>query len=251
MSEIASFMLEIKFFKQNSTFFAFETFNILISTYFQFLVIKNCYIKLAGDNVSSKIFANKTLIFLKKYKDYTDREERIVHYGLETIYIFITKMIFITILSLFFKITKEMYTFIFFYLFLRLYSSGMHLSTGHGCTIFSSILFIGIPFICKYVELDLGIRIIISGITFCIFAWYSPADTHRKPIIQEEKRKKLKLKTAIVCAIYLTLILLIKNEYVLNCINFALIMQSIMILPITYKIFKQPYANYKEYIQSL
>lgn len=198
--------------------------------------------------MNSKIFADRTIIFLKKYKNYNNREERIIHYGLETIYIFITKLIFITILSIFFGITKEMYIFLFFYLFLRLYSAGMHLSTGHSCTIFSSILFIGIPFLCKYLNFTLITKMIISGITFCIYGWYSPADTHKKPIIKEEKRRKLKFKTLIVCSIYIILTLLVKNKYVLNCITLALIMQSIMILPITYKIFKQPYANYKDYI---
>lgn len=198
--------------------------------------------------MSSKNFADKMIIFLKRYKNYTERDERIAHYGLETIYIFITKMIFITILSLFFNITKEMYIFIFFYLFLRLYSSGIHLSTSSQCTIFSSILFIGIPMLCKYITIDIGIRILISGITYSIFAWYSPADTHRKPIIKEEKRNNLKFKSIIVCTTYLILLFIINNNYVLNCITFSLIMQSIMISPITYKLFKQPYNNYKAYI---
>lgn len=198
--------------------------------------------------MSSKTFADKMILFLDRYKNYSEKDKRIVHYGLETIYIFITKLLFITIISLFLGITKDMYVFILFYFLLRYYSSGMHLSTSIGCTLFSTLLFIIIPFLCRCTNINLGMRIIISGITFIIYGIYSPADTNKKPIINIEKRKKLKIKTIILCTVYLILILVLKENYILNAITYALIVQSFFVSPIAYKLFKQPYNNYKKYI---
>src|SRR5574344_715211 len=197
--------------------------------------------------MNSKVFADKSMIFLKKYKVYNHREELLIHYGLETLYILITKMIIITIISLFFNITKEMYIFIFFYGLLRIFASGMHLSSSLGCTIFSTITLIGFPYLCKYSYIDIDCRILLIGISICIFALYSPADTVRKPLLNEEKRIKNKFESSIICYIYLILLFYIKTDYILNCITYSLLLQSILIMPITYKIFNQSYNNYKKY----
>lgn len=197
--------------------------------------------------MSSKKFADKMIIFLTKYKNYSETDKKIVHYGLETIYIFITKLLFITIISLFFGITKEMYIYMVLYFFLRHYSSGLHLATSHGCTIFSSLLFISLPIICKSVNLNIFTRFVLGIASTIVFALFSPADTHKKPILNKEKRKKLKLKSLTICIIYLTLLLFLKNEFILNCITISMVMQGFLISPIAYKIFKQPYNNYKNY----
>ena len=66
-------------------------------------------------------------------------------------------------------------------------------------------------------------------------------------ITMEEKRKIYKLLSIISCVIYLVLIILIPNFLIKNLLLFALILESILILPITYKIFKLPYKNYLNY----
>ena len=49
--------------------------------------------------------------------------------------------------------------------------------------------------------------------------------------------------------IYIVLIFTINNYLIKNLLTFALILESILILPITYKIFKLPYNNYLKYKQ--
>lgn len=198
--------------------------------------------------MNSKVFADKSMIFLKKYKVYNHREELLVHYGLETIYIFITKMFIITLISLLFNITKEMYIFIFFYGLLRLYASGMHLSTSLGCTIFSIVMLIGLPLIAKYTDILFEYRVLIIGICLCLFALYSPSDTVKKPLIHEDVRIQKKIKSTIFCYIYLILLFVIKDCFILNCITYSAILQALLICPMTYKIFNQSYNNYKNYI---
>ena len=198
--------------------------------------------------MSSKKFADKMIIFLDKYKHYSEKDKKIVHYGLETIYILITKTIFITFISLFFGITKEMYIFIFFFAILRIFACGLHMSTSLQCTTFSSIMFIILPITCKHINLSIYIHLLFFTITIIIFYIYSPADTIKKPLINIKKRKKLKFQSLLIVLIYLIIFFTIKNTYITNCISISLIAESIMILPITYKIFKQPYKNYKNYM---
>ena len=49
--------------------------------------------------------------------------------------------------------------------------------------------------------------------------------------------------------IFLTI--LINDNYICNLIYLALLIQSTAIIPITYKIFKMPYNNYKAYQKGL
>lgn len=199
--------------------------------------------------MGSKIFANKMLIFLKKYKNYSNKEEIIVHYGLETIYILISKLIIVTIISIIFNITKEMYIFIIFYGLLRLFAGGLHLSKSINCTIFSTIVLIGLPILAINSHIYLEYRIIVSGISLVLFALYSPADTVRKPMINKEKRIKNKIKSYIMCFIYFALLFILKNEFILNCITYSTILESFLICPLTYKVFNKTYNNYMRIIR--
>ena len=78
---------------------------------------------------------------------------------------------------------------------------------------------------------------------------FAPADTHKRPIINKKMREKLKIKALAVSLIYIGIVFVYKNEFVTNIILLAMIVQSIVINPITYKLFKLPYNNYKEYLK--
>ena len=197
--------------------------------------------------MNSKIFADKCLIFLEKYKTYDKKEKMLVHYGLETIYILITKTLFITILSLLLGIVKEVYLFILFYGTLRLYSSGLHMRKGYYCTIISTIFLLGFPYLALNTSYNIGIKLIILGISIICFGLYSPADTYKKPLINEKNRYNLKFKSIIVLFIYIIIIIVSKNEFLNNIIFYSIILQTFLILPITYKLFKMPYNNYLTY----
>lgn len=197
--------------------------------------------------MNSRKFADKMMPFLEKYNTYTDRNKILAHYGLETLYILISKMIIITIISLILGITKELYIFLLFYGLLRFYASGVHLSSSLDCTITSSIIFIGITYLCIYTNMRLDYRIIVTGISICLFALYSPADTKKKPLIRENDRSKKKIISTILCYIYLILICSIKNIYILNVLTYCLLLEAFLITPFIYKLFKQPYNNYLIY----
>lgn len=197
--------------------------------------------------MSSRKFADKVMPFLEKNITYSDKDKMVVRYGLEGLYILITKTIFITLISIILGIVIEMYIFLLAYGLLRLYASGVHSSTSLKCTIASSIIFIGSTYICKYTNIDIPYRIIIIGIASCLFAVYSPADTIKRPLIKEKDRTRRKIYSIVLCYIYFIITINIKNVYILNALTYSLLLEALMITPIVYKLFKQPYNNYLRY----
>ena len=78
----------------------------------------------------------------------------------------------------------------------------------------------------------------------------SPADTKKRPIVNKKRRKVYKVVSTILTIIFSVLSLVIKNNFISNSLIFSLILQNFMISPITYKIFKLPYDNYKEFLKT-
>lgn len=195
----------------------------------------------------SKNFADKIISFLEKYNVYTDRDKVMLIYGLQGMYMLITKVIFLTIISVILGITKELYIFLLIYGILRLYASGVHLSSSLGCTIASTLIFISITYLCMYTYIDISYRVVIAGISLCLFALYSPADTVKKPIIKQTDRNTKKIISSIFCYIYLIVLFNIKNLYISNALTYSLLLEAFMITPFAYKLFIQPYNNYVTY----
>ena len=115
------------------------------------------------------------------------------------------------------------------------------------CTIMSTLFLIGFPLLCIYTRIQFGLKIIIFGIGFICFGLYSPADTHRKPLINSERRYNLKIKSIIVLFMYFILIFFVKTNFLSNVIIYSIILETVLILPITYKLFNMPYNNYLNY----
>ena len=197
--------------------------------------------------MDSKKFADKLMPFLEKHNKYTDKERIVVHYGLETLYVNISKAIIITIFSLFLGITLEMYCFIFVYGLLRTYMGGIHLKTSLGCTVYSGTIFIISTILSLNLDIFLQIGIFIILIGLFIAYKYSPADTSRKPILNKDLRKRRKKISCMLISIYLIIYILNINSILNNFIVFAVLINSILIHPITYKLMKQNYNNYLVY----
>ena len=77
----------------------------------------------------------------------------------------------------------------------------------------------------------------------------APADTKKKPIINKKRRFILKLISTILAIIFSISAIIINNNFLSNCLIFALILENIMIAPTTYKIFKLPYNNYITFLK--
>lgn len=194
-----------------------------------------------------KKFLESSINLIKKNKKYSDEEIEIIAYGLEGIYLSITKAVVIFGIALLLGIFKEVIYLLITYNVIRTKAFGIHASKSIYCLISSLIMFIGGAYLCKLLIIPLWFIILISVICiFCLYL-YAPADTEKRPIVNKVKRKRFKLISTFLGIIYLILIIYFKGLFISNYLFLGLVISVIMILPITYKIFNMSYNNYKNY----
>jgi len=192
-------------------------------------------------------FLNSSINLITKNKKYSSNEIEIIKYGLETIYLTLTKMIIIFALAYFLNILKEVVLLSLTYNIIRSQAFGLHAKKSIYCLISSIIFFIGGAYLCKYLILPNWLIVVISTICNILLILYAPADTHKRPLINEKRRKKFKLLSATFGIIYTIIIIIFINYQIAYFLLVGMIEAVLMILPITYKIFNLPYNNYKNY----
>lgn len=194
----------------------------------------------------------QALKLIKKYNpgiDETALEE--IEYGLLGIYLTITKVILILILAWALNIIIEVIIFMIIFNIIRTWSFGLHATKSWICLLTSSIIFILIPFICKYIILSNNIKWIISIIIILFIYKNSPADTHKRPIINQKRRMIYKLLATTTATIFGILALCVRSNFYSNCFIFAPMVECFLISPMVYRFFHLPYANYKAYLREM
>ena len=194
-----------------------------------------------------EVFLNSSITLISKKKKYSNDDIEIIKYGLEALYLTITKTIIIFSLAYFLGIVKEVIMLLLTYNIIRAQAFGLHASKSIYCLISSIISFIGGAYLCKYLTLPNWIIIVTSIICVILLFLYAPADTHKRPLINTKKRKKFKFLSVTFGIIYTIIIILFIKFPITNFLLIGMILEVIMILPITYKIFNLPYNNYKNY----
>lgn len=197
-----------------------------------------------------KFLINKCMNYIRKYNNYSETKLKEIEYGLIGIYLTISKTIVIIAIALLLGIVKEVIIFLLLFNVLRSTAFGLHASKSWMCLISSIILFIGIPLISINLEINTYIKIIISVICIIYIYIYAPADTHKRPIVNKKRRLIYKLISTVLAILYSLFIILIDNNFISNSLLFSLILESGMISPIIYKIFKLPYNNYIKFLES-
>ena len=179
---------------------------------------------------------------------YTDEQLAEIRYGLEGIYLTITKVVVIFAVSLILGILKETIAVMLCYNLLRIFGGGIHATKSWICLVSSLLILIVGPILVIYLKIPVIIKIFICCFCVTSFYLYAPADTVKHPIIKKKRRILYKYITVITSLIYTFLCLYLKNNFLSNLFLISMIIETILILPLTYKIFKLPYNNYKEYI---
>lgn len=194
-----------------------------------------------------KKFLDSSMELITKNKQYTQDEIDIMAYGLETIYLTVTKLVVIFLTAYVLGIFKEMILLLLTYNVIRSQAFGIHASKSIYCLISSLVMFIGGALICKYCVIPFEIMVSIAIVCNVCLLLYAPADTHKRPLVNAKKRKRFKFVSFTFGIVYTILIILFKDYSIVNYLLFGMIEAIIMILPITYKIFNLPYNNYKNY----
>ena len=183
--------------------------------------------------------------FICRYHPYSELEQKQLRYGLEGIYLTITKMVVLIILSLILGIFKDFIIVTILFNFIRYTGFGFHAEKSYQCLLFSTFNFIVIPYIFLHIELSYIAIYVVCGICILHYLLFAPADTKKRPLPNKKKRIIRKIITVMIGIIYTLIIIFINNQYWTGIILSSLIIQAIVISPLTYRLFNQPYNNYK------
>ena len=190
----------------------------------------------------------------KKMPEIDEEKAEIILYGLQLIIGEIPKMFLLFGVSFLIGIGWYM---VFAYIAIAPYravSGGFHLHTHLGCILGSSIFYYGSIIISKFLVLDtlsrymLVILTLIFGIL--MISMYAPADTENLPIISKKERKTKKILSYIALTITLGISLIIKNQVLANILVIGMILQSLSISRLAYRLTKNKYG-YEEYKKQL
>ena len=183
----------------------------------------------------------------KNYPDYSTEKLEEIEYGIEALYITFTKTIVIFLISLILGVIKEVFLILVFFNVLRTTAFGMHAKTSLQCYIISTILFVGLGLVSKYIDINFYVKIIISIVCLINIVIFAPADTYKRPLINKKKRRIYKIFSVVIALIYVTLIILFYNNILTTYMMFGLVDATLMIHPLMYRMFQLPYNNYKTY----
>lgn len=191
---------------------------------------------------------NKILDFIMnnitKYNNYNDVKLKEIRYGLESLYLSISKVIIILIISIFIHTTKYLCLFFITFGLLRLVAFGLHTNKTIECWIGSLSIFTLIPYLIKD---NIMINYTLSIILLIIICIYAPSDTKKRPLINKKKRLIYKVLSIILSIIYIIIIFTTNNLIFKNTLFFSLLLESILILPTSYKLLGLTYNNYTSY----
>ncbi len=197
------------------------------------------------------VVVNHLMNSVTKYKNYDQIKLKEIKYGIESFYLTITKTLVIFGIAYLLGIFKTFALFMLFYTLLRTNGAGLHAKKSWQCWIGSILSFLTIPYFCTHIFISKQIMFLVSFLCLILIFIYSPADTEKKPIINPTKRKVHKILCVITTIIYILLITFLQNNDLCNIMFFSIILQTVLILPISYKIFGLSYDNYKNYQQQV
>ena len=191
------------------------------------------------------LFLNSSINFINKYGSYSEKDIKKLRYGLEGLYLTWTKVIFVTLVAIILGIVKEVLIILLLFNFLRFFGFGFHAEKSSHCLIISTVMFVVLPYI--FLKFTITTKVFLLVSIFCIIniLLFAPADTVKRPLRNKKKRIIRKILNLIVAMIYVTIGLILSNPYANTLILVSLLIEVFVIIPTTYKVFKQPYNNYK------
>lgn len=192
-------------------------------------------------------FINSSISLISKYQECDDLKVKKLKYGLEGIYNVIIKLITLLIIATILDTIVETILFIFFYAGIRTFSFGWHAKSSIGCWITSLLVYITIPNFLIHTHIHISIGYIIIGLSLISFILWAPADTPKRPLIRKKQRIKAKVLSITILIFYIVIYFVTNSLIIKNAVLYALLVQTILINPLTYKITNTQFNNYKYY----
>jgi accessory gene regulator B len=184
------------------------------------------------ERMSAKI----TTAIAAQLEDLSDVKLAEINYGIAVFIANSYKMLLIFVLAIILNIFE--YFLIAFVSFgaLRTFASGVHAKREWTCLPVSTSIFLGITYLGMNISLNIYAISIIFALCFAAMLRYSPADTEERPIVSRKLSRKLKVMSCITVLVFYTIALYNLGTSASSIIAFAALIESILILPITYKL---------------
>ena len=195
-------------------------------------------------------FINSSINFISKYQECDDLKLKRLKYGLEGIYSLIVKISVVILISIITKTLTETLLFILFYAGIRTFSFGWHAKSNIACWITTLLIYNVILYFIINIDYPIYIGYIILGISLISMVLWAPADTPKRPLIRKKQRLKSKILSITVLVLYAVIYITINSNPLKNIILYSLLIQTILINPVTYKITNTRFNNYKYYKKS-
>lgn len=195
-------------------------------------------------------FINLSINFISKYQECDDLKLKRLKYGLEGIYSLIVKISVVILISIITKTLTETLLFILFYAGIRTFSFGWHAKSNIACWITTLLIYNVILYFIINIDYPIYIGYIILGISLISILLWAPADTPKRPLIRKKQRLKSKILSITVLVLYAVIYVTINSNPLKNIILYSLLIQTILINPVTYKITNTRFNNYKYYKKS-
>ena len=139
----------------------------------------------------------------------------------------------------------------FIYSLLRLYGFGIHAKKSWQCWLTTLPVYIGGCYFIRYGVLVKEIVSVIWILGLLSFIFFAPADTASRPLIHKEKRVRAKVLALLIYICLYIVNIYYPSQELINATMLAIIMQSIVMNPLTYRICHAPYKNYKKYVKAV
>lgn len=198
--------------------------------------------------MKQKILSSCMNTIKKSDLSYSNEKLEEIEYGLEAIYMMITKTVIIFTIAALLGVWRYLFIFFVIYTVIRMPSFGLHATKSIYCLLSSLLVFLLGMYTAIFIHIPLYIKTIVG--IYCIIRMFqnAPADTEKRPIINPKRRAIYKFISTIIAIIFAFTSVLIKNNFISNSFIITLLIQVGMISPFVYKLFKLPYNNYKRYL---
>jgi len=167
--------------------------------------------------------------------------------GMESLVINVSKMLVIYLLAITLGIVWQTFVTHFAFVVIKRYSFGLHALSSLVCTFAACAMFVAVPWVLRGAGLgNFGVFVIFSGVILAMY-FYAPADTKARPLIGQGLRSGLKKKAVLSAVLLMIVTLIVPDEAVKLLLTVGAVCQTIMVLPLTYKILKRSERNYEKH----
>jgi len=192
-------------------------------------------------------FLDNAIELIKKFQK-VENDIPKLRYGLEGLYLTLTKLVVVFLVASILGIFKEIFILLVLFNIIRFTGFGFHAKKSSECLIVSILTFVLFPFLLLKLNISENIILIMGIIGTLYLLIYAPADTVKRPIPNKKKRMIRKTVTVITGTIF-TIIAFLIGDYTLSVLLIsAILIEDFMVSPLTYKFFGQPYRNYLNYL---